>query len=53
MSGTKDKKENDKKENDKKRQRNSLDEVDFILEKQIDEDIEDMEEYLVEGFQSN
>lgn len=48
MSGTK-----DKKENDKKRQRNSLDEVDFILGKQIDEDIEDMEEYLVEEFQSN
>lgn len=48
MSGTK-----DKKGLDQKKERDKLDEIGFILQRQIETDIKDTEEYLEEGFQSN
>lgn len=48
MSGTK-----DKNGSDHKKERDKIDELGFILRKQIETDIKDTEEYLEEGFQSN
>lgn len=48
MSGTKDKNGTDKKEKG-----DQLDELNFILGKQVEADIKDTEEYMEDGFQSN
>lgn len=49
MSETKD----NKKGSEQKKERDKIDELDFILRKQIEADIRDTEEYLEDGFQSN